>query len=78
MFVLAWMDLCRQFHGPTSTIDQPTEGTDMTTNQPATAPHTRPMDDLDLDVSIVEEGDAAAVLLASTDNGCDTNKGGDC
>ncbi|MGH3767806.1 MAG: FxLD family lanthipeptide [Pseudonocardiaceae bacterium] len=34
--------------------------------------------DFDLDVSIVESGDAAAALLGSTDNGCDTQKQGDC
>lgn len=34
--------------------------------------------DFDLDVSIVEVGDAVNVLLCSTDNGCDTQKDGDC
>ncbi|MGH3533484.1 MAG: hypothetical protein ACRDQG_02045 [Pseudonocardiaceae bacterium] len=34
--------------------------------------------DFDLDVSIVESGDAAQALLGSTDNGCDTQKQGDC
>jgi FxLD family lantipeptide len=35
---------------------------------------------LDLDVSIVERGDAVDALLCSTDNGCNTKKGqgGDC
>jgi hypothetical protein len=35
---------------------------------------------LDLDVTIVEAGDAVDALLADTDNGCDTKKedGGDC
>jgi FxLD family lantipeptide len=32
----------------------------------------------DLDVSIVEAGDAVNALLCSTDNGCDTQKDGDC
>lgn len=36
------------------------------------------LDDLDLDVRIVESGDAADVLLANTDNGCDTVKTCDC
>jgi FxLD family lantipeptide len=36
------------------------------------------VDDFDLDVSIVETGDAASALLCSTDNGCDTQKQGDC
>ncbi|MCW2948940.1 MAG: hypothetical protein JWR24_5657 [Actinoallomurus sp.] len=34
--------------------------------------------DLDLDVSIVESGDAVNVLLGNTDDGCDTQKQGDC
>jgi FxLD family lantipeptide len=34
--------------------------------------------DFDLDVTIVEFGDAADVLLRSTDNGCSTNKTVDC
>jgi FxLD family lantipeptide len=34
--------------------------------------------DFDLDVSIVEDGDAVDALLSSTDNGCDTQKQGDC
>ncbi|MGH3776469.1 MAG: FxLD family lanthipeptide [Pseudonocardiaceae bacterium] len=34
--------------------------------------------DFDLDVSIVESGDAAEALLGSTDNGCDTQQQGDC
>ena len=38
----------------------------------------RPVDDLDLDVRIVESGDAAEALLGSTDNGCDTVRGSDC
>jgi FxLD family lantipeptide len=37
-----------------------------------------PADDLDLDIRIVESGDAAEVLLGSTDNGCDTVRGSDC
>lgn len=32
----------------------------------------------DLDVRIVESGDAAEALQCSTDNGCDTRKSGDC
>ncbi|WP_239405486.1 hypothetical protein [Frankia sp. Cj3] len=36
------------------------------------------LDDLDLDVSIVEKGDAADVLLCTTDNGCNTVGGSDC
>jgi FxLD family lantipeptide len=35
-------------------------------------------DAFDLDVSIVEAGDAVNVLLANTDDGCDTRKDGDC
>lgn len=35
-------------------------------------------DALDLDVRIVEEGDAVNALLCSTDNGCDTRTDGDC
>ena len=35
-------------------------------------------DDFDLDVRIVERGPVAEVLLASTDDGCDTVKTGDC
>jgi FxLD family lantipeptide len=34
--------------------------------------------DLDLDVSIVESGDAVSALLGNTDDGCDTQKTGDC
>lgn len=34
--------------------------------------------DFDLDVRIVDAGPVAAALLASTDNGCDTQKTGDC
>lgn len=34
--------------------------------------------DFDLDVRIVDVGPVAAVLLGSTDNGCDTQKSGDC
>lgn len=34
--------------------------------------------DLDLDVRIVVAGPVAAALLGSTDNGCDTQKHGDC
>jgi FxLD family lantipeptide len=34
--------------------------------------------DFDLDVSIVEVGEAVNALLRSTDNGCDTQKQGDC
>lgn len=34
--------------------------------------------DFDLDVRIVEAGDAVNALLCSTDNGCDTQKNGDC
>ena len=34
--------------------------------------------DFDLDVSIVEAGDAVNALLCSTDNGYDTQKKGDC
>jgi FxLD family lantipeptide len=34
--------------------------------------------DFDLDVSIAEAGDAVNALLCSTDNGCDTQKQGDC
>lgn len=36
------------------------------------------VDELDLDISIVETGDAVDALLCSTDNGCDTRKTGDC
>lgn len=36
------------------------------------------VDEFDLDVSIVETGDAVDALLCSTDNGCDTRKTGDC
>jgi FxLD family lantipeptide len=34
--------------------------------------------DLDLDISIVESGDAVNVLLSITDDGCDTVGGSDC
>ncbi|AZM47992.1 FxLD family lantipeptide [Streptomyces sp. WAC 06738] len=34
--------------------------------------------DLDLNVSIVTTGPVAAALLSSTDDGCDTVRGGDC
>ncbi|MDT0377203.1 FxLD family lanthipeptide [Streptomyces sp. DSM 42041] len=34
--------------------------------------------DLDLDVSIVTSGPVSAALLSSTDDGCDTVRGGDC
>lgn len=43
---------------------------------------TVPTDDVDdfgfLDVRIVEVGPVAEVLLANTDDGCDTVKGSDC
>lgn len=42
----------------------------MTTQTPVCA--------FDLDVKIVEAGDAVDALLCSTDNGCDTQKEGDC
>ena len=32
----------------------------------------------DLDVRIVESGEAVDALLCSTDNGCDTGAGSDC
>ncbi|MFD4144094.1 FxLD family lanthipeptide [Streptomyces sp. NPDC058572] len=34
--------------------------------------------DLALDVKIVTAGPVAAALLSSTDDGCDTDKNGDC
>lgn len=34
--------------------------------------------DLDLDVRIVESGEAVNVLLSNTDDGCNTVKGSDC
>ncbi|MET7640623.1 FxLD family lanthipeptide [Streptomyces sp. NPDC005438] len=34
--------------------------------------------DLDLNVNIVTAGPVAAALLSSTDDGCDTVRGGDC
>ncbi|MEN8649450.1 FxLD family lanthipeptide [Streptomyces sp. 21So2-11] len=34
--------------------------------------------DLDLSVRIVTAGPVAAALLSSTDDGCDTQKNGDC
>ncbi|WP_078511948.1 FxLD family lanthipeptide [Streptomyces nanshensis] len=34
--------------------------------------------DLELNVSIVTAGPVAAALLSSTDDGCDTVRGGDC
>jgi FxLD family lantipeptide len=37
-----------------------------------------PVDPFDLDISIVESGDAVNVLLGNTDDGCDTQKQGDC
>ncbi|MCG5446190.1 FxLD family lanthipeptide [Micromonospora sp. NIE79] len=35
-------------------------------------------DPFQLDVQIVTEGPVAAALLADTDDGCDTQKNGDC
>jgi FxLD family lantipeptide len=35
-------------------------------------------DELALDITVVEEGEAVHALLCSTDNGCDTQKQGDC
>jgi len=35
-------------------------------------------DGFDLDVRIVESGPVAAVLMANTDDGCNTIKGSDC
>lgn len=35
-------------------------------------------DEMELDITVVEEGDAVDALLCSTDNGCDTQKQGDC
>jgi FxLD family lantipeptide len=49
----------------TNTIDQPQ------TLAPAGDP-------LDLDVRIVESGDAVNALLGDTDDGCNTVKGSDC
>jgi FxLD family lantipeptide len=37
-----------------------------------------PLTDLDLDITVVEAGDAVNALLCSTDNGCNTVAGGDC
>lgn len=34
--------------------------------------------DLDLSVRIVTAGPVASALLSSTDDGCDTDKNGDC
>lgn len=34
--------------------------------------------DLELNVTIVTAGPVAAALLSSTDDGCDTVRGGDC
>jgi FxLD family lantipeptide len=34
--------------------------------------------ELDLDVSIVEQGEGVDSLLCTTDNGCSTNKNKDC
>ncbi len=39
---------------------------------------TTEQDELALDITIVEEGEAVDALLCSTDNGCDTKKQGDC
>ncbi len=36
------------------------------------------LDELSLDITVVETGDAVDALLCSTDNGCDTKKTGDC
>lgn len=36
------------------------------------------IDDLDLDIAVVEKGDAVEALLGDTDNGCDTVKTQDC
>jgi FxLD family lantipeptide len=38
----------------------------------------RTNDDFDLDLRIVQAGDAVDAMLCSTDNGCDTQAGGDC
>ncbi|WP_306209562.1 FxLD family lanthipeptide [Actinoplanes sp. RD1] len=35
-------------------------------------------DGFDLDVRLVEFGPTSALLLANTDDGCDTQKQGDC
>ena len=35
-------------------------------------------DELSLDIKVVEDGDAVDALLCSTNNGCDTQKQGDC
>ncbi|MGH3874900.1 MAG: hypothetical protein ACRDSZ_02100 [Pseudonocardiaceae bacterium] len=34
--------------------------------------------ELDLDITVVEAGDAVEALLEDTDNGCDTKTDGDC
>lgn len=39
---------------------------------------TTEQDELSLDITVVEEGEAVDALLCSTDNGCDTQKKGDC
>jgi FxLD family lantipeptide len=51
-----------------------------TTSASAAARGVRPPgeDGFDLDVRIVEAGPAAATLLGSTDDGCDTVGGSDC
>jgi FxLD family lantipeptide len=51
----------------------------MTTAVSTTVENTIPAEDeLFLDITVVEEGDAVEALLLSTDNGCDTQKQGDC
>lgn len=54
----------------TNTIARPTQAV-----PPAATPGAV---DLDLDISIVTSGPVAAALLSSTDDGCDTVRGGDC
>ena len=50
----------------------------MTISATAVAPTESADDGFDLDVRIVESGPDNAQLFASTDDGCDTQKQGDC
>jgi hypothetical protein len=53
----------------------------MTTPVAATREHGGNVDELDLDIAIIEGDEATEAWLCSTkstDNGCDTQKQGDC
>lgn len=62
---------------PASTATASTDHTNTPSSSGLTTT-SEPSAELSLDISIVETGAATEALLCSTDNGCDTQKNGDC